>query len=165
MNTSSKSVSSQMQHLQHNFKVKYWFKIKLHVIMKTFKFQNGSTRKLTYKQSLSLNVRPWVLKSPQSQSLDVVVEFNFDWITLAVKQILGNTKKPVWVIKEENIQTFIFCPIFASIHAQKWTSVKHDLFRCLAHGQKSPPQRRNRLLIFSSKSWFGKKFVGKTAYL
>ena len=46
--------------------------------MKTFKFQNGSTRKLTYKQSLSLNVQPWILKSPQSQSLDVVVEFNFD---------------------------------------------------------------------------------------
>ena len=93
MYTSSKSISSQMQHLHYNFKVKYWFKIKLHVIMKTFKFQNGSTRKLTYKQSLLLNVRPWVLKSPQSQSLDVVVEFNFDWITLAVKKILGNAKK------------------------------------------------------------------------
>ena len=91
MYTSSKSVSSQMQHLQHNFKVKYWFKIKLYV--QTFEFQNGSTRKLTYKQSLSLNAQPWVLKSPQSQSLDVVVEFNFEWITLVVKQILGNTKK------------------------------------------------------------------------
>ena len=29
--------------------------------VKIFKFQNGSTRKLTYKQSLSLNVRPRVL--------------------------------------------------------------------------------------------------------
>ena len=31
--------------------------------VKIFKFQNGSTRKLTYKQSLSLNVRLWVLKN------------------------------------------------------------------------------------------------------
>ena len=59
--------------------------------VKTFEFQNGSTRKLTYKQSLSSNVCPWVLKSPQSRSLDVVVEFNFEWITLAVKKILGIT--------------------------------------------------------------------------
>ena len=37
--------------------------------VKIFKFQNGSTKKLFYKQSLSLNVRPRVLKSPQSRSL------------------------------------------------------------------------------------------------
>ena len=34
--------------------------------VKIFKFQNGSTKKLFYKQSLSLNVWPRVLKSPQS---------------------------------------------------------------------------------------------------
>ena len=121
--------------------------------VKTFEFQNGSTRKLTYKQSLSSNVQPQVLKSPHSRSLDVVVEFHFEWIIL------------VWVTKEQNIQTFILRPIFASIHVQKWTLVKHDLFCHLAHDRKSPPQRRNGSLIFSGKSWFGEKFVGQTAYL
>ena len=88
----SKSGSSQMQHLQHNFKVNYWFNT-FKLCEDYFEFQNRSTRKLTYKESLLLNVRPWVLKSPQSRSLDVVVEFNFEWITLAVKQISGITKK------------------------------------------------------------------------
>ena len=37
--------------------------------VKIFKFQNGSTKKLFYKQSLSLNVRPRVLKSPQSRKV------------------------------------------------------------------------------------------------
>ena len=35
------------------------------------------------------------------------------------------------------MQTFILRPIFASIHVQKWTSVKHDLFRRLARDRKS----------------------------
>ena len=42
-----------------------------------------------------------------------VINFNFDWITLAVKQISGITKKLIWVIKEQNMQTFILRPIFA----------------------------------------------------
>ena len=95
----------------------------------------------------------------------LVISFNFEWITLAVKQISGITKKLIWVIKEQNMQTFILCPIFASIHVQKWTSVKHDLFHCLARDRKSPPQRRNRSLIFLGKSWFGEKSVGQTACL
>ena len=37
--------------------------------MKIFKFQNGSAKKLFYKQSLSLNVWPRVLKSPQSRKV------------------------------------------------------------------------------------------------
>ena len=76
-----------------------------------------------------------------------VINFNFEWITLAVKQISGITKKIIWVIKEQNMQTFILRPIFASIHV-----VKHDLFRCLARDRESLRQRRNRSLIFSGKS-------------
>ena len=91
--------------------------------------------KLTCKQSLALNVRPRVLKSPQSRCL--LLTLTLKWITLVVKQISGITKKLIWVIKEQNMQTFILCPIFASIHVQKWTSVKHDLFRRLARDRKS----------------------------
>ena len=54
--------------------------------VKTFEFKNGSTRKLTYKQNnLLLNTRPRVLKSPQKQSLDVVVEFNSTCVSGAWK--------------------------------------------------------------------------------
>ena len=35
------------------------------------------------------------------------------------------------------MQTFILRPIFASFHVQKWTLVKHDLFRRLARDRKS----------------------------
>ena len=80
----SKTVSSQMQHLQHNFKVNYWFNT-FKLCEDYFEFQNRSTRKLTYKESLLLNVRPWVLKSPQSRSLDVVVEFNLTCVSGAWK--------------------------------------------------------------------------------
>ena len=45
------------------------------------------------------------------------------------------------------MQTFILHPIFASIHVQKGTLVKHDLFHCLERDRKSPPQRRNRSSI------------------
>ena len=48
-----------------------------------------------------------------------VINFNFEGITLAVKQISGITKKLIWVIKEQTMQTFILHPIFASIHVQK----------------------------------------------
>ena len=90
-----------------------------------------------------------------------VINFNFEWITLAVKQISGITKKLIWVIKEQNMQTFILRPIFASIHVQKWTSVKHDLFHRLARDRKSPRQRRNRSLIFSdlARSLFDKQLA------
>ena len=37
--------------------------------VKIFEFQTGSTKKLTYKPHLSLNVRPRILKSPQRQCL------------------------------------------------------------------------------------------------
>ena len=94
-----------------------------------------------------------------------VINFHFEWITLAVKQISRITRKLIWVIKEQNMQTFILRPIFASIHVQKCTSVKHDLFRRLARDRKSPQQRRNRSLIFLGKSWFGKKSVQQTACL
>ena len=80
--------------------------------------------------------------------------FNFEWITLAVKQISGNfMKKLIWVIKEQNMQTFILRGIVASIHVQKWTLVKHDLFWCLARDRKSPRQRGNKsfLYIFRQK--------------
>ena len=52
--------------------------------VKIFEFQNRSTRQLTYKQSLSLNVRPQLLKSPKLDFSMFVVKFNFEWITLAV---------------------------------------------------------------------------------
>ena len=48
-----------------------------------------------------------------------VINFNFEGITPAVKQISGITKKLIWVIKEQTMQTFILHPIFASIHVQK----------------------------------------------
>ena len=48
-----------------------------------------------------------------------VIKFNVEWITHAVKKISGITKKPIWVIKEQNMQTFILRLIFASIHVQK----------------------------------------------
>ena len=65
---SSKSVLSQMQHLQHNFKLKLTIDLTTNY-EKIFEFQNGSTKKLTYKQSSLLTVRPRVLKSPQSRCL------------------------------------------------------------------------------------------------
>ena len=68
-------------------------------------------------------------------------------------------------MKEQNMQTFMLRPIFASIHVQKWTPVKYDLFRRLARDRKSPWQRRNRSLIFSGKTWFGEKSVRQTACL
>ena len=112
-----------------------------------------------------------------------VIKFNFEWITLAVKQISGITRKPIWVIKEQNMQTFIlrlacvagakrgggggggrekgtpypfrrllrrlFCVPYLHrfMSVQKWTSVKHDLFRCLARDRKSPPHR----IVFGQK--------------
>ena len=63
----SKTVSSQMQHLQHNFKVDYWFNIKL---CEDIRISKRIYQKTNLQQSLSLNVRPRVLKSPQSRSLD-----------------------------------------------------------------------------------------------
>ena len=48
-----------------------------------------------------------------------VINFNFEGITLAVKQISEITKKLIWVIEEQNMQTFILRPILASIHVQK----------------------------------------------
>ena len=77
------------------------------------------------------------------------INFNFEWITLAVKQISGNfMKKLIWVIKEQNMQTFILRGIFASIYVQKWTLVKHDLFWRLARDRKSPWQRRNKSFLY-----------------
>ena len=132
--------------------------------VKIFEFQNGSPRKLTYNKVYRL----FGLGSYSYHKVDLsmfVIKFNFEWITLAVKQISGITKKLIWVIKEQNMQTFILRPIFASIHVQKWTSVKHDLFHRLARDRKSPRQRRNRSLIFLGKSWFGEKSVRQTACL
>ena len=89
-----------------------------------------------------------------------VINFNFEWITLAVKQISRITRKLIWVIKEQNMQTFILRPIFASIHVQKWTSVKHDLFCCLARDRKSDRDKEEkRSSIFSGRSWFGERSV------
>ena len=79
--------------------------------VKMFEFQNEST-KLTCKQSLALNVRPRVLKSPQSRRL--LLTLTLKWITFAVKQISGITKKLIWVIKEQNMQTFILRSIIDS---------------------------------------------------
>ena len=63
----SKTVSSQMQHLQHNFKVNYWFNIKL---CEDIRISKQISYKTNLQQSLPF-VRPRVLKSPQSRSLDV----------------------------------------------------------------------------------------------
>ena len=83
---SSKSVLSQMQHLQHNFKLKLTIDLTSNY-EKIFEFQNGSTKKLNYTQSLSSNDGPQVLKSASKSMF--VINFNFEWITLAVKQISG----------------------------------------------------------------------------
>ena len=133
-----------MQHLQHNFKVNYWFNIKLCEdirISKPIDKETNLQTKFIIKCSAS---------GPKVTTKSTfVIKFNVEWITLAVKQISGITvqKKLVWVIKEQNMQTFILHPIFASIHVQKWTLVKHDLFHCLERDRKSPPQRRNRSSI------------------
>ena len=63
----SNTVSSQMQHLQHNFKVNYWFNIKL---CEEIRISKRIYQKTNLQQSLSF-VRPRALKSPQSRSLDV----------------------------------------------------------------------------------------------
>ena len=133
-----------MQHLQHNFKVNYWFNIKLCEdiqISKRIDKETNLQTKFIIKCSAS---------GPKVTTKSTfVIKFNVEWITLAVKQISGITvqKKLVWVIKEQNMQTFILHPTFASIHVQKWTLVKHDLFHCLERDRKSPPQRRNRSSI------------------
>ena len=149
-----------MQHLQHNFKVNYWFNIKLCEdirISKRIDKETNLQTKFIIKCSAS---------GPKVTTKSMfVINFNFEWITLVVKQISEISKKLIWVIKEQNMQTFILRPIFASIHVQKWTSVKHDLFHRLARDRKSPRQRRNRSLIFLGKSWFGEKSVRQTACL
>ena len=71
-----------------------------------------------------------------------VVKFNFEWITLAVKQISGITKKTYLGYKRTKYANIHFASHISSIHVQKWTSVKHDLSPCLACNRKSPPQRR-----------------------
>ena len=130
--------------------------------MKIFEFQNDLLKtNLQTKFSIKCSA-----SGPKVTTKSMfVINFNFEWITLAVKQISEIPKKLIWVIKEQNIQTFILRPIFASICVQKWTSVKHDLFHRLARDRKSPRQRRNRSLIFSGKSWFGEKSVRQTACL
>ena len=89
-----------------------------------------------------------------TKSMFVILILTLSELHLAVKQISGNfMKKLIWVIKEQNMQTFILRGIFASIHVQKWTLVKHDLFWHLARDRKSPRQRRNKsfLYIFRQK--------------
>ena len=66
-----------MQHLQHNFKVNYWFNIKL---WEDIRISKWIYKKLTYKQSFLLNVQPRFLKSSKSQCY--IIKFNFEWILL-----------------------------------------------------------------------------------
>ena len=126
--------------------------------MKIFEFQNDLLKtNLQTKFSVKCSA-----SGPKVTTKSMfVINFNFEWITLAVKQISEITKKLIWVIKEQNMQTFILRPIFASICVHNWTSVKHDLFHRLARDRKSPWQIRNRLLIFSGKSWFGGSLFDK----
>ena len=126
--------------------------------MKIFEFQNDV---LKTNLQTKFSVKCLALGPKVTTKTMFVINFNFEWITLAVKQISEITKKLIWVIKEQNMQTFILHPIFASIRVQKWTSVKHDLFHRLARDRKSPWQRRNRSLIFSGKHWFGGSLVDK----
>ena len=75
-----------MQHLQHNFKVNYWFNIKL--------WEDFRISKQIYKKT-NLQTK-FIIKCPASgpkvttKSM-FVIKFNDEWITLAVKQISGIT--------------------------------------------------------------------------
>ena len=46
------------------------------------------------------------------------------------------------------------------LHVQKWTSVKLDLFYCLAHDRKSP-ERGNVANLFEQRSWFRESLFDK----
>ena len=123
--------------------------------MKIFEFQNDLLKtNLQTKFSVKCSA-----SGPKVTTKSMfVINFNFEWITLAVKQISENTKKLIWVIKEQNMQTFILRPIFASICVHKWTSVKHDLFHCLARDRK-----KKRIVNIFRQKLFGKKSVRQTA--
>ena len=74
-----------MQHLQHNFKVNYWFNIKL--------WEDIRISKHIYKKT---NLQTKFIKcsasGPKVTTKSMfVIKFNVEWITLAVKQISGIT--------------------------------------------------------------------------
>ena len=46
------------------------------------------------------------------------------------------------------------------LHVQKWTSVRLDLFHCLAHDRKSP-ERGNVANVFTQRSWFHESLFDK----
>ena len=72
--------------------------------MKIFKFQNDLLKtNLQTKFSVKCSA-----SGPKVTTKSMfVIDFNFQWITLAVKQISEIPKKLIWVIKEQNMQTFI----------------------------------------------------------
>ena len=75
-----------MQHLQHNFKVNYWFNIKL--------WEDIRISKQIYKKT-NLQTK-FIIKCSASGPKVItksmfVIKFNVEWITLAVKQISGIT--------------------------------------------------------------------------
>ena len=75
-----------MQHLQHNFKVNYWFNIKLwediRISKQIYKKTNLQTKFIIKCSALGPKVT--------TKSM-FVIKFNVKWITLAVKQISGIT--------------------------------------------------------------------------
>ena len=75
-----------MQHLQHNFKVNYWFNIKL--------WEDILISKQIYKKTnlqTKFIIKCSVLGPKVTTKSMFVVKFNVEWITLAVKQISGIT--------------------------------------------------------------------------
>ena len=75
-----------MQHLQHNFKVNYWFNIKL--------WEDILISKQIYKKTnlqTKFIIKCSVLGPKVTTKSMFVIKFNVEWITLAVKQISGIT--------------------------------------------------------------------------
>ena len=66
--------------------------------------------------------------------------------------MFGITKRLIWAIKEQNLQTLVLPPIFALMLSSGMNIGETVLVRCLARDRKCPPQRRNRSSIFSGES-------------
>ena len=107
----SRSVSSQMQHLQHNLKINYSFNIKL---CKDIQI----SKRIYLKTDLQTKfiVKCLALTGPtvttKSISWCLYLSLTLNELHLQWNKFQELQKKPIWVIKGQNMQTFILCPIF-----------------------------------------------------
>ena len=141
-------VYNLIKHVLFSFNKKKCFRLPLNFLSKGF--------------PSGLNYQPVFGKMSPLSSVNLLKQVFKQWNThWEKKKTLGITKKLISIIKEQNLQTSVLCPMY--LHVQKWTSVKLDLFRCLAHDGKSQ-EKGNIADVFGQRSWF-RKSARQTAWL